>query len=151
MVIPIFFSHTTIMGNSYMKLSLVVLLGALTLGLSSVAQADNKWFETVRGYCPDVCQKNAKYGREENQKYTFAVPAGVHDKGKIHYICAVNYAGTGWRGGHNIDWGVVKGFCYAQWHKKDSGKNSYREHYLCLCTDQEMPPLEDRTGFVKRR
>jgi hypothetical protein len=126
-----------------MKLSLVVLLGALTLGFSSVAQAELKWVETVRGFCPEVCQ---------NTNYQFAVPSGIHKKtGKTYYICAVNYGmgDIGWRAGYNIAWD--KQSCFAQWHKLNSGKGSYQEHYLCLCSNQEIPPIKDNTEYIKRR
>jgi hypothetical protein len=48
------------------------------------------------------------------------------------------HLGTGWRVGYNIEW--RNDVCFAQWHKA-SGPASYREHYLCLCTDKEMPPV----------
>lgn len=140
----------------------LLIMSVLSLGFAEVAQADMKWFETINGYCPDVCQKNARtykkgnpfhkegeYIDKENAAYKFAVPSGIHRKtGKTHYICAVNYARTGWRAGHNIEWGVAKNFCYAQWHKMNSGKNSYQEHYFCLCADTEIPPITD--DMVKR-
>ena len=119
---------------------MILLLG--TLGFSSVAQADIKWFETINGYCPEVCQKT---------DHKFAVPSGVHPQtGKTFYICAVNYslANTGWRAGYNIKWGAAKSLCYAQWHKMNSGKNSYKEHYFCMCADKEMPLITD--DMVKR-
>ncbi|MEK8016643.1 MAG: hypothetical protein VSS75_007215 [Candidatus Parabeggiatoa sp.] len=129
--------------KSYAKLSLVVLLGTLGLGLSSVAKADMKWFETARYSCPTVCQKNAEYKyNKENAAYKFAVPSGTHSvTGKTFYICATNYAGTGWRGGYNIEWKGMSDSCFAQWIRMNSGKNSYGEHYFCLCTDQEIPPI----------
>jgi len=127
---------------SIVRLCLVVLLG--TLGLSSVAQADMKWFESMRGYCPDVCQKNEMKQRDgtyidkENAAYKFAVPSGVHKKtGKPYYICAVDYAHTGWRAGYNIEWGKYQ--CFAQWIRMNSGKGSYQEHYFCMCANKEMP------------
>ena len=109
-----------------------------TLGLSSVAQADMKWVETARQYCPKVCQ---------NTDHKFAVPSGIHKKtGKPYYICAVSYGRTGWRAGYNIEWD--KQSCFAQWHKRDSGKNSYMEHYFCLCSDTKIPLITD--DMVKR-
>ena len=124
---------------SIVKLSLVsvvILLG--TLELSSTAQADMKWFETLNHFCPKVCQKT---------NYKFAVSSGIHKKtGKPYYICAVSYAHTGWRAGYNIEW--RSHVCHAQWHKRDSGKNSYMEHYFCLCADAKMPTITD--NMVKR-
>ena len=74
------------MPNTYVRLFSVMLL-TLSLGLSSAAQADMKWFETIRHSCPTVCQ---------NTGYKFAVPSGIHRiTGKTFYMCAVNYAGTG--------------------------------------------------------
>ena len=121
--------------NSYAKLSFLVLFGSLTLGFSSAAKADLKWIETINGirFCPDVCQHYTK-------NYKIAVPSGIHPKtGKTFYICAVNYglADTGWRTGYNIAW--RKNVCFAQWHKIDSGKNSYDEHFFCLCSNQQFP------------
>ena len=72
----------------------------------------------------------------------------VSTTGKPYYVCAVDYAGTGWRSGYNIEWGAAKGFCYAQWHRMNSGKNSYREHYFCMCADKKMPLITD--DMVKR-
>jgi len=77
------------------------------------------------------------------------MPSGIHT-GKPYYICAANYslADLGWRAGYNIEWGDAKGFCYAQWHRRDSGKNSYQEHYFCLCANQAIPPIT--SDMVKR-
>jgi hypothetical protein len=113
---------------------LVVLLGTLSLGLSFAAKADMKWIEIPQRYspaCPTVCQNS--------DDYKFAVFAGIHKPtGKTFYVCATNYARTGWRVGYNIEW--RKDVCFAQWHKM-SGPASYGRHYLCLCTDKEMPPV----------
>jgi len=129
------------MKNSDRKLSVVVLLGAMTLGFSSITQAvELKWFETLRGFCPTVCERT---------NYKFAMPSGIHKKtGKPYYICAANYslADLGWRAGYNIEWD--KQSCFAQWHKRDSGKNSYQEHYFCLCANQAIPPITN--DMVKR-
>ena len=122
---------------SNVRLYLVVLLG--TLGLSSVAQADMKWIETMGHPCPTLCQKTA---------YKFAVPSGTHSvTGKTFYMCAANYAGTGWRGGFNIGWKGMDHKCFAQWHRS-SGPASYSEHYFCLCSDTKIPQITD--DMVKR-
>jgi hypothetical protein len=124
------------MSNTFARLSLTAVV-YLSLGFSSVAQADMKWFETMRGFCPTVCQ---------GTDYKFAVPSGIHSvTGKTFYMCAVDYARTGWRGGYNIEWGSHK--CFAQW-VRTGGKNSYREHYFCLCADTEIPLITD--DMVKR-
>jgi hypothetical protein len=78
------------------KLSLAVLLGSVNLGLAEVAHADVKWVETLRGYCPEVCQKNAEYKyNKENAAYKFAVPGGVNPRAtkargseSVYYVCA---------------------------------------------------------------
>ena len=119
---------------SITKLSFGTFCGVVSLGVLCSDQADMKWIETINGFCPTVCQKT---------DYKFAVPSGIHSvTGKTFYLCAVNYAGTGGRGGYNIEWGVAKGFCYAQWHRLGS-KASYAEHYFCLCSDTEIPPITD--------
>jgi hypothetical protein len=133
------------MSNTFARLSFATFCGVLTLGLSSVAQADMKWFETINKFCPTVCQKNAesKYNKK-NAAYKFAVPSGIHKQtGKTFYMCAVDYARTGWRGGYNIGWKGMDHKCFAQWVRKNSGKNSYSEHYFCLCADTEIPLITD--------
>ena len=122
---------------SIVRWCLILLLG--TLGLSSVAQAEMKWFETMRYSCPTVCQKT---------DYKFAVPSGIHSvTGKTFYMCAVNYAGTGWRGGYNIEWKGMGHRCFAQW-VRTGPKNSYAKHYFCLCSDRKIPLITD--DMVKR-
>ncbi|MEK8020917.1 MAG: hypothetical protein VSS75_028940 [Candidatus Parabeggiatoa sp.] len=64
--------------KSYAKLSLVVLLGTLGLGFSSVAKADMKWFETISKFCPTVCQ---------GTDYKFAVPGGIHSPHPKIVLC----------------------------------------------------------------
>jgi hypothetical protein len=116
------------MPNTYMRLFPVMLL-TLSLGFSSAAQADVKWFKRLGAvFCPDVCQQTTKYYKTP---FPFAVPAGIHSvTKKTFYVCATNYADTGWRVGYNIEW--RKDVCYAQWVRIDSGKGSYGENYLCL-------------------
>ena len=120
--------------KSAIILPIVTLIG--NLGFSSVAQADLKWVEANgKRFCPDVCQHYTK-------NYKIAVPSGIHPKtGKTYYICAVNYGlgDIGWRTGYNIAW--RKDVCYAQWHKYNSGKGSYDEHFFCLCSNQQFPPI----------
>jgi hypothetical protein len=114
---------------------LAMLFGSLSLGFVDVAQANMKWVETINGFCPTVCQLT---------DYKFAVPAGIHSvTGKTFYMCAVNYARTGWRGGYNIEWKGMSDRCFAQWIRT-GGRNSYAQHYLCLCTDKEMPPVTNK-------
>lgn len=104
----------------------MVLGTTLGLGLSSQAQTNTKWFYSRGHSCPAVCQKNAEYKyNKKNAAYQFAVPSGTHSvTGKTFYLCAVNYARTGWRGGYNIiEWKGMSDRCFAQWirsHPKPS-------------------------------
>ena len=132
------------MSKFSVKLSLVILLGSLNLGLAEVAKADMKWVETINQYCPTVCQQT---------DYKFAVPGGINPRAtkargseSVYYVCATDF--SGWRIGYNIDY--QRDRCYAEWHRLGGG-NSFGEHYLCLCTNQEIPPVGDSTGYIKRR
>ncbi len=118
-----------------------VMLLTLSLGLSSAAQAEMKWFETLRHFCPTVCQ---------NTGYKFAVPGGINPKAtevrgseSVYYVCATFF--SGWRIGYNIDY--QRDRCYTGFRKYEH----YGELYLCLCTDKEMPLLGDDTGYIKRK
>jgi hypothetical protein len=129
------------MSKFSVKLSLVILLGSLNLGLAKVAQADVKWVESLRGFCPTVCQKT---------DYKFAMPGGINPKAtkarkseSVYYVCAAHY--SGWRIGYNINYQHDR--CYTGFR----GNENYGEVYLCLCTDKEMPPVGDSTGYIKRR
>jgi len=130
------------MSKFSVKLSLVILLGSLNLGIAEVAQAEVKWVESLNGFCPTVCQKT---------DYKFAVPAGIHTKAtkargteQVFYVCATYF--KGWSVGFNIEF--IDSRCYTAFHR---GGSSYGEHYLCLCTNQEIPPVRDNTGYIKRR
>jgi hypothetical protein len=129
----------------------LLIMSVLSLGLAEVAQADMKWFETINGYCPDVCQKNAenKYNKQ-HAAYKFAVPGGINPRAtkargseSIYYICAVDY--SGWRIGYNIDY--QRDRCYTGFR----GGETWGELYLCLCADKEMPPVDRSAGYIKRR
>jgi hypothetical protein len=126
------------MSNTFTKLSLII--SVLGLGLAEVAKADVKWVETLRGFCPTVCQQT---------NYKFAVPGGINPRAtkargseSVYYVCATGY--SGWRIGYNIDYQHDR--CYTGFR----GGETWGEHYLCLCTDQEMPPV-DSTGYIKRK
>ncbi len=122
----------------------LLIMSVLSLGLAEVAQADMKWVETINQYCPTLCQKT---------DYKFAVPAGTNPRAEkargteqVYYVCATNIAFAGWRIGYNIDYNEQR--CYTGFR----GGETWGEHYLCLCTDKEMPPLPaDGTGYIKRR
>ena len=128
----------------------LLIMSVLSLGLAEVAQADMKWFETFNGFCPTVCQEKAadKYNKE-NAAYKFAVPGGINPRAtkargseSVYYICAAHL--SGWRIGYNIDY--QRDRCYTGFR----GGETWDEVYLCLCTDQEMPPV-DRAGYIKRK
>jgi len=115
------------------KLSLVILLGSLNLGVAEVAQADMKWVESLSEFCPTVCQKT---------DYKFAVPGGINPRAtkargseSVYYVCATRY--SGWRIGYNIDYQHDR--CYTGFRQAEI----YGEHYRCLCTDKEMPPMKN--------
>jgi len=137
------------MSNTLTKLSLV--MGVLSLGFSSQAKADMKWVETINGFCPTVCQEKAadKYNKE-NAAYKYAVPSGINPiatkargSESVYYICAT--WASGWRIGYNIDY--QRDRCYTGFR----GGETWGEHYLSNCTDQEMPLLGDDTGYIKRK
>ncbi|MEK8019349.1 MAG: hypothetical protein VSS75_020955 [Candidatus Parabeggiatoa sp.] len=124
--------------KSYAKLSLVVLLSTLSLGLSSVAKADMKWVETIKQYCPTLCQKT---------DYKFAVPGGINPRAtqargseSVYYVCATLY--SGWRIGYNIDYQHDR--CYTGFRSSEH----YGEHYFCLCSNQQIPLITN--DMVKR-
>jgi len=126
-----------------MKLSKVVLLCTLSLGLSPIAKANMKWIKTINGFCPTVCQKNAEYKyNKENAIYKFAVPAGINPRAtkargteQVYYVCATNIGFAGWRVGYNIEYQQYR--CYTGFCKSEH----YGESYYCLCTDKEMLPI----------
>jgi hypothetical protein len=127
------------MSNTYAKSSIV--LTVLSLGLAEVAQAEVKWVETGRQYCPTVCQQT---------DYKFAVPGGINPRAtkargseSVYYVCATLY--SGWRIGYNIDY--QRDRCYTGFR----GGETWGEHYRSDCTDKEVPPLKDNKGYIKRR
>jgi len=101
------------------------------LRTSEVARADMKWVETIRGYCPTLCQKT---------DYKFAVPGGINPKAtkargseSVYYVCATNIAFAGWRIGYNIDYQSQR--CYTGFR----GSEHHGVHYFCQCSNQEIP------------
>jgi hypothetical protein len=115
------------MSKTFTKLSLV--MGVLGLGFSSVAKADVVWIETINQYCPTLCKKT---------DYKFAVPGGINPRAtkargseSVYYVCATHL--SGWRIGYNIDYRPQR--CYTGFR----GSEYYREHYFCLCSNQEIP------------
>lgn len=118
------------MSKSYVKLSLLV--GALTLGLSNVAQADiyYNWLIAIDKLdCPSTCKKNPAI--------KFAIPTGIdHNSGKPSFFMCVTSKERGgeWHPGFNT-WG--KSTCTTAF-----GDEVYHgEQYYCLCTNNPRPQI----------
>jgi hypothetical protein len=126
------------------KLAIAVLLGALGLGLSSVATADVKWIQTLRHACPVACQQTKDFHPKHPAfNVPYAVPAGIHHKAtkargtpQVFYVCATNFGG--WSVGFNI--GVIDSRCYTAFLR---GGGSYGEYYYCLCSDKPIELIKD--------
>jgi len=113
--------------NFYKKLSLVVLSGALTLGLSSIAQAEpvfTNWRMAKKMDCPTTCKTSDMY----------VIMGGIdHKNGKPISVCTTK-AGRDWFVGYN------------RWEEKTctvsiNGKEFRGEKYFCLCTTHMLQPL----------
>ncbi|RKZ58716.1 MAG: hypothetical protein DRR08_15710 [Candidatus Parabeggiatoa sp. nov. 2] len=114
---------------------------SLNLGVAEVAQAEVKWVESLNGFCPTVCQQT---------DYKFAVPGGINPRAtkargseSVYYVCATLF--SGWRIGFNIDYQQDR--CYTGFRSSEH----YGELYHGDCTDQEMPPVKDNKGYIKRK
>jgi hypothetical protein len=116
--------------NFYKKLSVVVLLGSLSLSLSSIAQATPtfiNWMPASKKLdCPMTCKARKKY----------VIMSGTdHKDGKPISICTTKKKKRGeWLVGYNL-WkentcAVVAGD--EVYHGKD---------YFCLCTNKMLQPL----------
>jgi len=119
---------------SIARLSWVVLLGTISLSLSSVAKADVMWIKAERQACPTVCQQTI---------FKFAVPAGINPRAtkargteQVYYVCATDIGLAGWRVGFNIEY-YPPGRCYTGFRKSEH----YGESYYCLCSDKPMKPI----------
>ena len=121
------------MSNFYTKLSLIVLLGAFTLGFSSVAKADlfvNWIIAHDKQDCPSTCGKTG---------LKFAIPTGVDKnigkRGKpSFFICITQKKDQAWHPGFNT-WG--KNTCTTAF-----GDEVYHsEEYFCLCTNNRQPKI----------
>jgi len=115
--------------NFYKKLSLVILSGAMTLGFSSIAQAEpvfTNWKLAKKMDCPMTCKAREMY----------VMMGGIdHKDGKPLSICAT-------RKGKKGEWLVG----YNRWEEKTctvsiKGKEFRGEKYLCLCTTHMLQPL----------
>jgi hypothetical protein len=117
------------MSNSYIKLSMLV--GALTLGLSNVAQADlyyNWLLARDKLDCPSACGQTG---------LKFAMPTGIdYNLRKPSFFMCVTHKERGgeWHPGFNT-WG--KGTCTTAF-----GNEVYHgEEYFCLCTNNPRPKI----------
>jgi hypothetical protein len=129
--------------KSSTTLSIVALVGALGLGLTSVATADVKWIKnnlTRASDCPSVCQGTTHYLKTP---FPFAVPGGIHTHPNVNepfYVCATYF--RGWHVGSNIK--PMTDRCYVAFLRGDA---SYGESYFCLCSDKTIEPLpQSRSG-----
>ena len=119
------------MSNSYIKLSVLVLLGSLSLGLSSVAKADLKvqWlpvsYKKANLDCPSACGKNPVT--------TYSMFKSLDKNNKPLSICLTK-KGKEWLVGYN------------RWKEKTCivgiGDQGYQgtDHY-CLCTNNTRPGI----------
>lgn len=107
------------------KLFLVVLLGTLSLGFSSVAKADLfvNWIIAYEKLdCPSSCGKTG---------LKFAIPTGIdHKTGKPSFFICVTRQGRGgeWRAGYNK---MGENTCATTFE----GKEVLGTDYYCLCTN----------------
>ena len=115
-----------------MKLSVFVFFGAMTLGFSSVAQADLyvQWLSAHKKLdCFSTCQTN----RVTN----FPMPTG-YEKGvkkPTYFICTGKVKGDGWRAGFNR-WGENTCSIVGLDHKEYLATK-----YYCLCTNNPPKPF----------
>jgi len=119
--------------KSYAKLSLVVLLGTLGLGFSSVAKSD-LYVNWIVAYdkqdCPSTC--------EQTRILKFPIPTGVDrnlPKAKpSFFICITQKEGKAWHPGFNT-W--EQNTCTTAF-----GDEVYHgEEYFCLCTNNYRPKI----------
>jgi hypothetical protein len=103
------------------RLSLVI-LGTLSLGLSSVAKADLyvEWLFANKLDCPSACQ-------ETGLKY--AIPTGIDNKtGKPSFYICVTHKRREWRAGFNRN---GENSCISAF----DGKEHQGTEYYCRCTN----------------
>jgi len=117
--------------NSSIKLSVVILFGAMTLGLSSVANANimMNWLSAHKKLdCPMTCRANPVI--------SYPMFAGIDKNHKPISICATKDNKT-------REWLVG----YNRWEQKSctvaiGDKIVHSERYYCLCHDnRRMQPL----------
>jgi hypothetical protein len=118
------------MSNFSAKLFLVILVGTLGLGLSSIANAAGYvvgWIPNYETDCPSSCGKTG---------LKFAIPGGVDTKtGRASFFVCITKVGKEWRVGYN------------QWDKNScaigiDGKEHQGEKYYCLCSTVPQSPMK---------
>ncbi len=117
--------------NSYLKLSLVVLLGVMTLGLSSIAQAEPTFFNWIPALkkldCPMTCKGRKMY----------VIMSGTdHKQRKPISVCTTRDKKRGeWLVGYYNLW--KENTCIV-----GAGDEVYLgKKYRCLCTNRMLQPL----------
>ena len=121
------------MGNFHKKLSLgVLLVGALALGISSVAKAFDlkvQWLSAHKKQdCPTTCG--------QNRVTKYAMPIGYDNnlRKATFFICITQKESKAWHPGFNV-WG--QNTCTAAF-----GDEVYHgEQYYCLCTNNTHPNI----------
>jgi hypothetical protein len=114
-----------------MKLSLLILLGGLTLGLSSVAKADLSvnWLIAIDKLdCLKTCS--------ENRFIKYPIPTGIdkNTRKPSFFICTTQKKGEAWQPGVNI---LGESTCTTAY-----GDDVYHgEKYFCLCTNNPRPKI----------
>jgi hypothetical protein len=126
------------MSNSYIKLSVVVLLGTLSLGLSSVAKADlfvqwllaDKRMEKMD--CISTCS--------QNPVIKFPIPTGIdRNTGKPSFFICVTHKesrrSSEWRAGFNK---TGENSCVSAF---DNDEVYHGTEYYCQCTNNTRPKI----------
>jgi hypothetical protein len=107
----------------------LVLLGILSLGLSSIAKADLhvQWISADKKLdCPSTCQETI---------LKYAIPTGIDYKtGKPSFYICVTHKGHEWRAGYNINGGNS---CISAF----DGKEYHGTAYYCRCTNDPRPTI----------
>jgi hypothetical protein len=116
--------------NFLAKLFFVILVGSLGLGLSSVANADDRvmidWVPSYEANCPKSCKKTGL-------KFAFASGFDYSINRGSFFVC-ITKVGKEWRAGYN------------QWDKDSctigiNGKEHEGKEYYCLCSTKPKQPF----------
>ena len=119
------------MTKYYAKLSLVVLLGTLALGLSSqaVARLAVEWMPSDGLDCPSACKKTVI-------KHT--VPTGIDNKGQLSFHICLAFGDDRWGGGSRVGFNRNgESSCITV---VDS-KMYHSKGYYCQCTNNPRPRI----------